>query len=164
MTFTLTREQLYDPVWSEPMQRLAKQIGISDVAVAKHCRKLGVPVPERGYWAELQAGKPVRKVLLPERDLVTIGRVTISGTLTPELRGRIKGEPGIAEASAESVEALAERLRKSLGHVTVPRNFSRAHPAIEALLRKDEKLRQEAASSTFQFSWKQPKFDSLSLS
>lgn len=28
MTFTLTREQLYDLVGSEPMQRLAKQIGI----------------------------------------------------------------------------------------------------------------------------------------
>lgn len=160
MTFTLTREQLYDLVWSEPMQRLAKQIGISDVAVAKHCRKLGVPVPERGYWAKLQAGKPVEKVLLPERDLVTIGRVTISGTLTPELRGRIQGEPGIADPNGESIEILAERLRKRLGHVTVPRNFSRAHPAVEALLKKDEKLRQKAANSTFQFSWEQPKFDS----
>jgi hypothetical protein len=160
MTFTLTREQLYDLVWSEPMQRLAKQIGISDVAVAKHCRKIGVPVPERGYWAKLQAGKPVEKVLLPERDLVTIGRVTISGTLTPELRGRIQGEPGIADPNGESIEILAERLRKRLGHVTVPRNFSRAHPAVEALLKKDEKLRQKAANSTFQFSWEQPKFDS----
>jgi hypothetical protein len=61
MTFTLTREQLYDLVWSEPMQPLAKQIGISDVAIAKHCRKLGVPVPKRGYWNKLQAGKPVTK-------------------------------------------------------------------------------------------------------
>jgi hypothetical protein len=61
MTFTLTREQLYDLVWSAPMQRLVKQIGISDVAIAKHCRKLGVPVPERGYWNKLQAGKPVTK-------------------------------------------------------------------------------------------------------
>ena len=61
MTFTLTREQLYDLVWSEPMQRLAKKIGISDVAIAKHCRKLGVPVPERGYWNKLQVGKPVTK-------------------------------------------------------------------------------------------------------
>jgi len=61
MTFTLTREQLYDLIWSEPMQRLARQIGISDVAIAKHCRKLGVPVPERGYWNKLQAGKPVTK-------------------------------------------------------------------------------------------------------
>ena len=47
--------------WSEPMQRLVKQIGISDVAIAEHCRKLGVPVPERGYWNKLQVGKPVTK-------------------------------------------------------------------------------------------------------
>ncbi|WP_457797052.1 hypothetical protein [Methylocystis sp. S23] len=51
MTFRITREQLYDLVWSESMQNLSKQIGISDVAIAKHCRKLGVPTPERGYWA-----------------------------------------------------------------------------------------------------------------
>lgn len=159
MTFTLTREQLYDLVWSEPMQHLAKQIGISDVAIAKHCRKLGVPVPERGYWNKLQAGKPVTKAALPERDLVTINRVTISGTLTPALRGRIKGEPGMAEASAESIEALTERLRKRLGRVAVPRDFSRAHPAIATLLQKDEKLRQEAAKSPYRFPWDQPKFD-----
>jgi hypothetical protein len=158
MTFTLTREQLYDLVWSEPMQRLAKQIGISDVAVAKHCRKLGVPVPERGYWNKLQAGKPVTKAVLPERDLVTINRVTISGALTPELRDRIKGEPGMAEPGQESIEALTERLRKRLGTVTVPRNFSRVHPAIAALLQKDEKLRQEYASRPY--SWNEPHFDS----
>jgi hypothetical protein len=159
MTFTLTREQLYDLVWSEPMQRLAKQIGISDVAIAKHCRKLGVPVPERGYWNKLQARKPVTKTALPERDLVTINLVTISGTLTPELKSRIKGEPGIAVPSGESIEALAERLRKRLGHVTVPRKFSREHPTIAPLLRKDEKLRQEAANSHYHFPWNQPKFD-----
>lgn len=46
MPFTLTRAQLYQLVWSEPMRTLAKHIGISDVAVAKHCRKSGVePVP-----------------------------------------------------------------------------------------------------------------------
>jgi len=43
MTFRLPREQLYDLVWSEPMQRLSQQIGISDVAIAKHCRRVGVP-------------------------------------------------------------------------------------------------------------------------
>ena len=49
MTIRLTREQLYELVWSEAMQRLAKQIGISDVAIAKHCRRMDIPVPERGY-------------------------------------------------------------------------------------------------------------------
>ncbi|MCC6777934.1 MAG: hypothetical protein IT537_15075 [Hyphomicrobiales bacterium] len=94
MSFVLTRDQLYDLVWSEPMQRLSKHIGISDVAIAKHCRKVGVPVPKRGYWNKLLAGKRVVKASLPERDLVTLNRIEMSGSLPPELRQRIKGEPG----------------------------------------------------------------------
>ena len=43
MSFRLTREQLYELVWSEPMHRLGKQIVISDVAIAKHRRRLGIP-------------------------------------------------------------------------------------------------------------------------
>ena len=31
------------------------------VAIAKHCRSLGVPVPERDYRDKLQVGKPVTK-------------------------------------------------------------------------------------------------------
>jgi hypothetical protein len=45
----LTREQLYDEVWSEPMATLAQKYGLSDVGLAKICRKLDVPVPWRGY-------------------------------------------------------------------------------------------------------------------
>jgi hypothetical protein len=56
-----TGEQPCDLVWLEPMQRRAKQIGIIDVAIAKHCRKSGAPVPERGYWNKRQVGKPVTK-------------------------------------------------------------------------------------------------------
>jgi hypothetical protein len=32
---TLTRQELYDMVWSEPMTSLAKNFGISDVPLAK---------------------------------------------------------------------------------------------------------------------------------
>ncbi|ODR95232.1 hypothetical protein AUC70_05925 [Methyloceanibacter stevinii] len=156
MTFTLTRKQLYELVWSEPKQRLAAQIGISDVALAKHCRKLGIPVPERGYWNKLQAGKPVIRAQLPERDLVTINRVTISGELSDELRARLTSEPGNT-GEEESIEVLAERLRNRLGKVAVPRDFSRAHRSIEALLRKDEKLREECAQRPY--FWNKPRFD-----
>jgi hypothetical protein len=48
MTINLTREQFYDLVWSEPMKKLSQQVGISNVAISKHCRKAGIPVPERG--------------------------------------------------------------------------------------------------------------------
>lgn len=49
-TVELTREELYEQVWTVPMQRLAERYGISDVALAKTCRKLVIPVPPRGYW------------------------------------------------------------------------------------------------------------------
>lgn len=120
MSFVLTRDQLYDLVWSEPMQRLSTQIGISDVAIAKRCRKVGVPVPERGYWNRLHAGKRVVKAILPDRDLVTINRIEMSGTLPAELRSRLKGEPGMPCQENDTLEVRTERLRKRLGTVTVP--------------------------------------------
>jgi len=61
----LTREELYDQVWAEPVTRLAKRWGVSDVAVAKWCRKLNVPRPGRGYWARAQAGHKGGKRALP---------------------------------------------------------------------------------------------------
>ena len=58
---TLSREDLYELVWSKPMTELAKDFGLSDVALAKRCRKLGVPVPGRGYWARVAAGQAPRQ-------------------------------------------------------------------------------------------------------
>ena len=158
MPTILTREQLYELVWSEPMRLLSKQIGISDVAIAKHCRKLGIPVPARGYWNRLQAGKNVTKTALPVRDLGTINRVELSGTLDPVLRARIKGEPGASDLDDESIDILAERFRKRLGAVTVPRGFSRTHPLIAKLLQKDQIRRQNYLTSPY--SWNEPCFDS----
>ena len=56
-TIRYERAQLYDEVWAEPVRTVAKRYGISDVALAKICRRLSVPVPGRGYWAEKEAGK-----------------------------------------------------------------------------------------------------------
>lgn len=61
----LTREQLYDFVWSMPATKLAEKLGVSDVAIIKRCDKLSVPRPERGYWAKLEHGKPTKKPALP---------------------------------------------------------------------------------------------------
>jgi len=61
---TITREALYKLVWSKPCRAVAKELGISDVAVGKICRKLQVPKPERGFWAKKAHGKAVRIVRL----------------------------------------------------------------------------------------------------
>lgn len=38
-----TREALYDLVWSVPKKQLAEQLGVSDVAIGKACKKSGIP-------------------------------------------------------------------------------------------------------------------------
>ena len=65
---TLSREDLYELVWSKPMRELAKDFRISDVALAKRCRKLGIPLPGRGYWARVDAGQAPYMPKLPERE------------------------------------------------------------------------------------------------
>jgi hypothetical protein len=62
---TFTREKLYEEVWTRPVTQLAKEIGVSDVALAKICRKLNVPVPARGYWAQVAAGQSPKRPALP---------------------------------------------------------------------------------------------------
>ena len=64
---TLSREDLYELVWSKPMTELAQDFGLSDVALAKRCRKLGVPIPGRGYWARVAAGQAPRQPALKKR-------------------------------------------------------------------------------------------------
>ncbi|MFV2072527.1 MAG: hypothetical protein ACC742_07730 [Thermoanaerobaculales bacterium] len=62
----ISREQLYEEVWAEPVTKVAGRYGVSDVAVAKWCKKLNVPRPGRGYWARKNAGRRVRQMPLPE--------------------------------------------------------------------------------------------------
>ena len=49
----LTRTELYELVWHEPTRTVAGRLGISDVGLAKICRKFHIPRPWRGYWRSL---------------------------------------------------------------------------------------------------------------
>jgi hypothetical protein len=70
---TLTRQTLYDLVWSKPMSDLAKEFNISDVGLAKRCRAVDVPIPYRGYWARKAAGQePPKLPLLVETQIPKI--------------------------------------------------------------------------------------------
>lgn len=61
----IERNALYQEVWAQPMTILAKQYGISDVALRKVCLKLNVPMPQAGHWAKVRHGKRVAKPALP---------------------------------------------------------------------------------------------------
>ena len=57
----LHREALYNEVWETPILQLAKKYGMSDVGLAKICRRMQIPLPPRGYWAKSAHGHKVRK-------------------------------------------------------------------------------------------------------
>src|SRR6267142_1911716 len=61
----LKREALYELVWAEPVRTVARRHGVSDVALAKACRKMHIPLPERGHWAKVAAGKKAKRPNLP---------------------------------------------------------------------------------------------------
>src|SRR5688572_25554454 len=61
----LTRQKLYNLVWSQSMLSLSKKYDISDVGLRKICLKLNIPIPKVGHWQKLQFGKKVIKVPLP---------------------------------------------------------------------------------------------------
>lgn len=74
----LNREKLYEQVWSKPMIKLAKEYGISDVGLAKICKKMNIPKPYPGYWAKVEFGKSVEKFKLPEPDKNTMTEYVIT--------------------------------------------------------------------------------------
>lgn len=118
------RETLYEEVWADPVIIVAKRYGLSDVGLAKICRKLAIPLPSRGYWAKLKAGKAMRKVPLPK--------------LAPSKEHFIplvKSTPEQAEAK-HAAKKLAHAAREKVRDVMVPGELTDPHPLVKAAAKR----------------------------
>jgi hypothetical protein len=62
----ISREELYELVWSLPMIKVGEKFEVSGSYMARMCSVLNVPRPERGYWAKLAVGKAPTRPPLPE--------------------------------------------------------------------------------------------------
>ena len=158
----LTRKGLYDLVWSKPRTELAKQFGISDVAVGKLCRQLNVPAPPPGYWAHVAAKgharskfvKPPLMYTLEERISEDHAAIRAScPEVDPEDLG-LQLPPPLkpAEAVAEAVE----RYRRLVEAVPTPKPSRGQHPIVQKFVAEDDRLAALARS----YSWDQPKYRS----
>jgi hypothetical protein len=155
-----SRKELYDLIWAQPMKTVAASVGISDVALAKHCKRANIPAPQRGYWARKSAGKPTIQIALPPRfpgasDHVGAPRNQRYGSWPEEYAEMTIPPVPIFEEDMSSVEV---RARKLVGRVRYLRKFEPAHPLIAKLLARDDENRKEFLKSGF--SWYAPKFDS----
>lgn len=95
----LTREELYQKVWEKPTIKLAAEFGISDVALAKICRKMDVPKPPLGYWRRIETGTKVTQTPLPAatkktREFIYMNVPAADGTdrISEEIQAKIDQE------------------------------------------------------------------------
>lgn len=115
---TIDRDELYKEVWSTPGLTLAKKYGISDVALAKACKRHDIPRPPRGHWAKLAHGKEPPQIPLPPLTDPRLKEVRFYG-----------GEPGARVFFDPDLESLAERPLRAAA-TTVPERLSSPHPLI----------------------------------
>lgn len=122
----LSREELYDLVWSKPASKLAEEFAISDVGLAKLCKRMEVPRPPRGYWAKLSAGKRVQKAQLP--DAPSLRKTEIN------LVVRTGQDNGECDSSADTwrgeAHQTASQKTKRLGAITPSPDLRKAHPIV----------------------------------
>jgi hypothetical protein len=100
MARVFTRQEFYDLVWSKPMTHLAKEFGLSDVALHKICGKHGIPNPPLGWWAKKAAGQKVKHSKLPTPTAGTSDRITIAGS-------DLSREPDVLAAVRERARIIA---------------------------------------------------------
>lgn len=164
MSKTLKKEELYELVWSHPMRKLAADFGISDVGLAKTCRRAHIPVPERGYWAKSQAGKPTNRTPLPPRqpgmsDTITIGPAV--SNWNPTTREYDHPDPPASPPSfSEDLSSVQERAKAMIGKVAIAKNLSSCHRVIARLLEVDEQRREKQRLSSYPSIFDGPVFDS----
>lgn len=96
----LTRRELYDLVWSKPVQTAAAELGISDRGLAKICSRHRVPNPSRGYWARVAAGQRFKPPPFQEIDDAALDRIEITDETREMLR---QAKANCSERSAENV-------------------------------------------------------------
>ena len=127
--YTVDRDKLHAEVWAEPMTKVSKRYEISDVALAKVCRKLNIPVPERGYWASVAHGQRPRQWPLPPRSNDVQQQVEIH-PIRSNLRQQLVEFPSIlideipVPESLTSPHRLIISLRKTL-HKGKPDSYGR---------------------------------------
>lgn len=121
------RQKLYEQVWTIPGIRLATLYGISDVGLAKVCRRYKIPRPPPGYWAKLAAGKSVPRAKLPRIEDERYRTVSMQGWDLPEGVLETKAKGLIAPMSVDvdsrtEMHVLAANAREQLSKSKLDQN------------------------------------------
>jgi hypothetical protein len=113
----MTRQELYERVWSVSMHKLAPCFGLSDIGLKKLCYRYKVPTPPRGYWAKKNAGQAVTQFALPVVSDPALQVILVGYNSDPKPEEqRVPPCP----VKAPDLVALIERGRDPRFKITVP--------------------------------------------
>ncbi|MES2299468.1 MAG: hypothetical protein V4582_20695 [Pseudomonadota bacterium] len=139
------REKLFDEVWAMPVTKLAKGYGLSDVGLRKICVALDVPLPPRGYWAKLAAGKKVRKPALHQTAVATTyTRATYVAQVDVVLEERV-------EKARKSIADMANPEAPDYSPPLDPKSFSQQAKLVMRAMKSVK--REEGAFSSLGVAW-----------
>jgi hypothetical protein len=100
---TFTPKELFAKIWEKPVLKLAQEIGISDVALSKACRKAGLALPSRGHWAIPVSKRPSKPK--PPTDERTISFMVLDRSTLPA-RGAVPVQPKAVRSAIEVPHTL----------------------------------------------------------
>jgi AcrR family transcriptional regulator len=107
---TLSRQALYERVWSRPLSTVARELALSSNGLSKICDRLMIPYPGRGYWAKATAGRAPERPPRPPAPPGGEDQVVIGGARPASRRRRTRfsteqRREQLVDAAAEIITA-----------------------------------------------------------
>jgi hypothetical protein len=127
----LTRQELYEKVWSRPAISLAQEFGIGGRGLGKICSRFEIPVPPRGSWAKLAAGKHVTRIPFP--------------TAKSDVRSEILIQPSPEGPEApwpEEVRTEVTAVLENRDQIHVSETLRSPHPIVKGWLEQKRERRK----------------------
>ena len=124
---TWNRQELYEKVWQFPLRKLAAEYRISDVGLAKICRKLDIPLPGLGHWTKIACGHAIPRPPLPAMEAASVllrrvrePQAAVLPEDVPHLEAieRIAAEPSPSVTKAMLAHPLVEKTRSVLNQTS----------------------------------------------
>lgn len=152
MSVDITREELYELVWSMPLVHAAKQFNISDVMLGRICNNRNIPRPPRGYWVSLQSAsqKKLKRFTKPPLPSEPEPEKNFNNLMEKEYQAREAArtdvfnpwdlnDPVRPEPSpiTESIEEFKVRIDSIFTKLIEPEELTKLHPIVQKVLDQD---------------------------